>query len=46
MGTNRTLIVVVLGLAIIAILVVIGREIYRATHPRSKPLRKRKRRDF
>jgi hypothetical protein len=46
LGSNRTVIVAILALAILAVLVVIGREIYRATHPRSKPMRKRKRREF
>jgi hypothetical protein len=40
------ILVAVLALAILAVLVVVGREMYRALHPRNKPLRKRKRRTF
>jgi hypothetical protein len=39
-------IIAILALAILAIVAVIGREIYRAVHPPNKPMRKRKRKDF
>jgi hypothetical protein len=46
LGSSRTIIVALLALAILAIVAVIGREIYRAVHPPNKPARKRKRRNF
>jgi hypothetical protein len=44
-GSKATL-VAVLVLGIVVVLIVVGREIHRALNPRSKPMRKRKRRDF
>jgi hypothetical protein len=46
LGSSRIILLVVLGLAILGVLALVGREIYRTLHPRSKPMRKRKRRTF
>ena len=45
-GSPKTIVIILLAVAILAILFIIAREIHRALHPRSKPARKRKRRDF
>jgi hypothetical protein len=46
LGSSRTTILILLGLAILVVLVLTAREINKAVHPRSKALRKRKRRTF
>ena len=45
-GSPKGAIIVILAFAILAIALVIGREIYRAVHPPNKPMRKRKRKDY
>jgi len=46
LGSSRTTIVILLGVAILAVLVLTAREINKALHPRNKAMRKRKRRTF
>jgi len=44
--SSRTLAALVVVVAVLVLLAVVARFIYRAVHPPNKPLRKRKRRTF
>jgi hypothetical protein len=45
-GSSKTTLIIVLVGCFLLFLIVVGREIHKALHPRAKPMRKRKRRTF